>query len=105
MRPIDAVAGLPKSPDIAKLADTAARQGDMQTQVQSLAFSREIAEKTKIVSESSEVAETTVDTDTQDSQGSATDGSLAGKHKHGRNKREKTSPHPTKGKILDIHGA
>ncbi len=61
----------------------------MQTQVQSLAFSREIAEKTKIVSESSEVVETTVDTDTQDSQGSATDSSLAGKHKHGRNKREK----------------
>ncbi len=105
MRPIDAVTGLPKSPDIAKLADTAVRQGDMQTQIQSLAFSKEIAEKTKTVSESSEVAETKVDTDTQDGQGSTAGGSLTGKQKHGENKSEKRSPHPTKGKILDIHGA
>ncbi len=105
MTPIDAVTGLPKSPDIAKLADTAARQGDMQSQVQSLSFSREVTEKARAVSESPEVAESRIDAESGRGEGSASGGSLTAKEQKSANHREKKSPHPTKGKILDIRGA
>ncbi|HHY11829.1 MAG TPA: hypothetical protein GX529_04285 [Firmicutes bacterium] len=105
MKPIDAVTGLPRSPDVAKLADTAARQGETQSQLQSVSFSKEVAEKARSVPQSHKTEKAKIGNGSQDSHGSA-GGSLPGKGQRGDEEgNRKESPHPSKGQIIDIRGA
>lgn len=105
MKSIDAMTGLPKSPDVAKLADTAMRQGDTQSQAQSLSFSKEVAEQARTVTESHRTDKANIDGDSSGNN-SLTGRDLSRKERSKDQKQDHNkSPHPSKGQILDIHGA
>jgi len=106
MKPIDAVTGVRRSADVAKVVDSRSRQTQLAIQSQAVTFARKMSSKSKSVSEIPRSEEPRVDTNLQD----------RGQKKHGkfsdeRNQKEKTeekvhlTTHPTKGKILDIRGA
>ncbi len=105
MKPIDAVTGLPKSPDVAKLADTAMRQGDLQSRAQSLSFSKEVAERARTVAESHKPDKANIANNLSDNKGSAGRNLPDKKRTKDQEQEHRTSPHPSKGQILDIRGA
>jgi hypothetical protein len=106
VKPIDAVTSLPRSPDVARLADTAAKQGDIRSHLQTVSFSNEISERARSVAQSHKSEKAQFDP------GSGGGGALGGdsmsrksrKRKYGDGS-SKESPHPSKGQIVDIHGA
>lgn len=106
MKPIDAVTGVRRSADVAKVVDSRSRQTQLAIQSQAVTFARKMSNKYKSVSEIPRSEEPRVDTNLRD----------RGQKKHGkfsdeRKRKEKTEEkvdltmHPTKGKILDIRGA
>ncbi len=106
MRPIDTITGIPKSPEIAKVADSTQKQGTVQSQIQLVSFAKQVSEKAATVSQSSQVSEAKTDPDSRKKRG--TDGrSLSGTtdEENETNSDEPKSQHPSKGKILDIQGA
>jgi hypothetical protein len=106
VKPIDAVTSLPRSPDVARLADTAARQGDIRSQLQSVSFANEVSERARSVAQSHKTEKAQFDPGSGGS-GALGSGGLPGKgrQRKGKDGTSKESPHPSKGKIIDIHGA
>lgn len=106
MRPIDTLTGIPKSPEVARVADSTQKQGSVQSQIQLASFAKEITERATTVSESPHVSEARIDPDSKKKKSSA-DKSFSGSDKEDehRDTAQQQSPHPSKGKILDIRGA
>ncbi len=101
MKPVDAVSGLPRSPDIARVAAAQGRLGETQMAVGSQEFTKQMTERREIVTESSQ-ARNSPESDSPG--GNAT---WEGPDPGGRERQEEEKPgtaHPTKGKILDIRG-
>lgn len=105
VKPIDAVTSLPRSADVAKLADTAARQGDIKFHLQSVSFSDEVSERARSVSQSDKAEKATIGPGSQE--GGSFYGGMPrkGRQRKGDDGNLKQSPHPSKGQIIDIHGA
>ncbi|HON86953.1 MAG: hypothetical protein KBI39_00195 [Firmicutes bacterium] len=105
MRPIDTLTGIPKSPEIAKVADSTQKQGTVQSQIQLVSFAKEVSERASTVSQSPQVTEAAIDPDSRKKKGN-TGGSFSdGAHDDRSDTDEPKPQHPTKGKILDIRGA
>ena len=106
MRPIDTLTGIPKSPEIAKVADSTQKQGTVQSQIQLVSFAKEVSERASTVSQSPQVTEAAIDPDSRKKKGN-TGGSFSdGAHDDDKSDTDELKPqHPTKGKILDIRGA
>ncbi len=105
MKPIDALTGLPKSPDVAKLADANARHGDTQTHSLSVSFSREVSEKARSVSQSQKAERAKIGDEPGRGQ-TLKDQGRGDQNQTGHEQEEgEKSPHPSKGRIIDIRGA
>ncbi len=105
MKPIDMVTSLPKSPDVARLADTAARQGDARFQSQSSTFSKEVSEKARIVSKSQKPEKLEINKDSQQRHNAEDDNSTNKNLYESDEEEGKELFHSTKGQIIDIRGA
>lgn len=108
MRPIDALTGLPKSPEVARLVAAQVRQGELQSHSQASVFSREMRERENSVNEAPKVEGGEVDAENAGTGGGeAYDGegrkrSLKG---HEGQTGVPAQSHPSKGRILDIRGS
>lgn len=102
MKPVDAVSGLPRSPDIARVAAAQGRLGESQLVVGSQEFARQMAERRETVTEPPQA---------RNSPESESPGGNAAWEAPGKGQKERPGErkaetiHPTKGKILDIGGA
>lgn len=104
MKPIDAISGLPRSPDIARLVATQGHRGEVQSQGQVSGFAREMREKQNSVHEAPKTEGGAVDTE-GGSEGGNAFYDAQGKKRGRDENRDGASDHPSKGKILDIRGA
>jgi hypothetical protein len=106
VKPIDAITSLPRSADVARLADTAARQADIRSHLQSVSFSHEVSEKARSVSQSDKAEKAKIGPGSGEG-GASYGGGMSRKRKRrkGGDGSLKQSPHPSKGQIVDIHGA
>lgn len=107
VKSVDAVQGLPRSPDVAKVVDTRVRQAELQAINQSATFAREMSEKSKSVSRLPKASDARVDTQSSGSGGGGGGYSQTAREKKKTVEEKETSSlqHPSKGKILDIRGA
>lgn len=104
MKPIDAISGLPRSPDVARLVATQGHHGEVQSQGQVSGFAREMREKQGTVNEAPKAEGGKVDTENGGEGGNAFY-DAQGKKKGREEGKEGGFDHPSKGKILDIRGA
>ncbi len=102
MKPIDTLAGLPRSADIARMVAAQGRHGEVQAESLATGFLREMTERAQTVNEAPK-SENSVDSE---SAGGSAAWEFPDDRKNGKDgaKRE-ASGHPTKGKLLDIQGA
>ncbi|HHX29573.1 MAG: hypothetical protein ACOX5Q_03125 [Bacillota bacterium] len=104
MKPLDALASLPRSPDVARYASTLVRQGEAQAQSQMIGFAKELSHRNQTVSEATKTwTDNKTDTDSPGGGGAFYDADA----QHGGrsdDKEESSTLHPSKGKILDIRG-
>lgn len=102
MKPIDAVSGLPRSPDVARIANEGVRQAEAVVQNQAASFSRVIEQRSRTVNESGKPSRAEVNSD---SGGGGSGPFYEGRHERkSGNPKQAESVHPSKGKILDIRG-
>lgn len=105
MKPIDAISGLPRSPEIARLVAAQGHHGEIQAQGQVSGFAREMREKQFSVNEAPKTEGGNVDTEGGGDGGNVFYDSQGRKKGHDESKEPGGSDHPSKGKILDIRGA
>ncbi|HHY45135.1 MAG TPA: hypothetical protein GX512_05435 [Firmicutes bacterium] len=104
MKPLDALTSLPKSPDVARIASTLVRQGESQAQTQMLGFAKELSHRNQTVGETTKTwTDNKTDTESPGGGGNFYDAS-PGRHGGKDGREESSTPHPSKGKILDIKG-
>ena len=106
MKPIDALTGLPRSPDIARIAAAQGRHGETQSQAQVSLFSREMKQRETSVNETPKTEGARVDSESA----GGGDGSSYSpdERRKGDGREEKQAgpvTHPSKGKFLDIKGS
>ncbi len=105
MKPIDALTGLPRSPDIARMVATAGRHGEVQAQGQVSVFAREMKDRQNSVNEAPKAEGGQVDAENGGEGGGASYESPGKKNPHEGEKENTAGTHPAKGKILDIRGS
>lgn len=105
MKPIDALTGLPRSADVARVVSTQGRQGEVQSQAQVSLFSREMRERQSSVNETQETEGGRVDAENAGGGGGTFYDAQGRKREEEPEKEGGTAEHPSKGKILDIRGS
>jgi hypothetical protein len=102
MKPLEALAGLPRSADIARVVAAQGRHGEVQAESLATSFMREMTERSQAVNEAPK-SDNSVDSESAG--GSAAWESPGGKGNGNDGSRKEASGHPIKGKLLDIQGA
>jgi hypothetical protein len=105
VKPIDALTGLPRSPDVARVVATQGRQGEVQAQEQVSLFSREMKERQNTVNEAQKTEGGKVDAENAGEGGGAFYDAQGRKRGQESEKESVPGEHPSKGKILDIRGS
>ena len=105
MKPIDAITGLPRSAEVARLMTTQLRHGEVQSQVQTTTFTREMQGRQSSVNQASKAKHSSLDSDGGSGEGGAYGNNPGGKNQRDGEKDEAAALHPEKGKILDIRGS
>ena len=106
MKPIDALTGLPRSPDIARIAAAQGRQGETQSQAQVSLFSREMKQRESSVSETPKTEGARVDSESAGGGGGSSYAPQERRKGDGRDEKQTGSgAHPSRGKFLDIKGS
>ena len=105
MKPIDALSGLPRSPDVARFVAAQGRHGEVQAQGQVSAFAREMKDKQSSVTEARKVEGSKVGTEDGGEDGAASYDAQRKKKGQEEGKESGAGNHPSKGKTLDIRGA
>ncbi len=102
MKPIEAISGLPRSADVARIVASHGRQGESQIADQSDLFRRQMMERSRSVNEPPKSEN---NMDGESTGGNAFYQTPSEKRKAGSDGEEGNLSHPTKGKVLDIRGA
>ena len=105
MKPIDAITELPRSTEVARLMTTQLRHGEIQSQVQTSTFAREMQGRQNSVGETPRAEHGSFDSEGGSGEGGAFGHSHGGKNQRDGEKDEAAALHPEKGKILDIRGS
>lgn len=105
MKPIDAITGLPRSAEVAKIMSAQGRHSEVQSQGQVLSFAREMRDRQSSVNEAPKAESSGLDAEGGSGEGTAYHDGSDGKHSSEGEKEGSAGTHPAKGKILDIRGS
>lgn len=105
MKPIDAITGLPRSTEAARLVTTHLRHGEVQSQVQTNTFAREMQGRQNSVNQTPKAEHGSFDSEGGSGEGGAFGNNPGGKNQRDGEKDEPAAVCPEKGKILDIRGS
>ncbi|MGE5578676.1 MAG: hypothetical protein ACM3WU_01430 [Bacillota bacterium] len=105
MKPIDAITGLPRSADVARIISAQGRQVEVQNQSQVAAFAREMLDRQTTVNETPKAENAAFDSDGGSGEGGHYGSMPKDKNSHEGGKENPAGEHPAKGKILDIRGS
>lgn len=105
MKPIDAITGLPRSAEVARIMAAQGKQGEVQNHGLAASFAREMLDRQTTVNETPKAQNSAFDTDGGSGEGGYYGSAPKDKNPHEGGKEGAAGEHPAKGRILDIRGS
>jgi hypothetical protein len=105
VKPIDAITGLPRSADVARIMASQGRQGEVQHQGLAASFAREMMDRQTTVNETPKAESSAFDAEGGSGEGGYYGGMPKDKNSREERNENAAGEHPAKGRILDIRGS